>query len=866
MKKEVFEQAMRDIDDDLLEEVGRMRAAQGTELVADGQRAAQGTEMIADGQRAAQGTELIADGQRAAQDNAGEVVPSKAAKGRSRIRLTGGFVGTAASILLIIAGAVTAIAVTAGIRRKNKTIDPAATVERESKSTADPRAQLPEITDFSLWTNYNFYDSGERILPEQGLLNRSDYGIREEAYELTKAEEAAYHARLEAAGFTVEKMSASGALIYSDNAYIIQGGTAADNADDSEKTQIWLTYVERSPEQRGGISEDEARICITGGYRPIDVTPDGLYEETGVQAFFVPNKYTVYSAPEKADMEGISYFLYFTCGGKVITECSPFSPTMAAADVDNDGVREVMILGPNIATSSSRLCVKVFREESVAYEGYFCTPEYCYFSFFSDEKNCLKLELSDMPPIAPLDRAPRQAVLSIGVEDGQLVLSDGNRLYRFGEVVPYKEDSVNSATPAPTMCPTVTPILPTTPGPKVTEDPEETEEPYPTSHYDMILELTENISYGYALLHTDRFGRTPILDEREFRYFHENFVFTEISNIGYVNGRHFDEITGELVYDKTDIVGVTASCTMPDGEIVYDIDFYYDESTDTFYSTLYADIVKQELYDRVSDSLGLPAATIIDVNIREQNGLIDGLRDDVRTLSDMIEKNLMENCTVDVKLKYSDQSVDLESLPRETIEKALVENQLDSLSLLLIREGTDRAYATDDTGYYIRESVEAAFDKDTGNILIVPAKYGLVMDESGAAIAFQEQYVNVQIAAITDFDSLPEGLKDGDIYRAFRIDVEKIEGQDNVSGGNVVQESGNSFSGTTLVARYGVFDICLMPGPRFTDYFYKDETGGFLYEGSVYSSFESIQFRISEDDFTDGKYCIYFVFDNYYFD
>ncbi len=396
-----------------------------------------------------------------------------------------------------------------------------------------------------------------------------------------------------------------------------------------------------------------------------------------------------------------------------------------------------------------------------------------------------------------------------------------------------------------------------------TEAPDDDpDDPEATTEIDHMYELAQYVQYGTMLIHTDKYGRTAVPTVKILEYFRDRYNFSQLYDMSYVT-RPGDE--AGTVDTAPNVVYVNAECTTAEGETLY-VDVYYDEDTDTFYSSRYAEAVNKDLYDEVAASLGLTGAVDVNVSIRDKDGLIPCLRDDVRTLADMKEKGLLKNCLVEVRLLYDDPAADLQALPRETLEKTLAEVQVDSLSLSLLREGPVQSAAADRTGYYVREAVDARIDESTGNITISPVKYGLAKGPGGVVLAFQEQYVNAQLTEITEFSQLPDALKGGDIYRAFRIDAQKLDGPENVSGGNDVREYDNACGGKTVVARYGVYDLCLMPGDAFNEFYYKDENGGFLYEGSGYRKESAVAVNVSDDDFTDGSFVRYFVFDNYHFD
>ncbi len=469
MKKETFERAMLDIDDDLLDEVGQLRFDQF---------AAEEAATVAS---AADKTALPS--------KAAETSSETRKKGRNRSGSSGSRAGVIGSVALITAGLVATIAVVSVIRHRNRSLTPAGETDIPSYVTADPLAALPDITDFSLWPSYHCVDSGSSMLPEQEASGWNDFLLREEEYDLTKAEEAAYHARLEAAGFTVEKEK-YGAFIYSDSAYIFQSGTASANTGDSEKTRIELVCFERSPSHSGSVSEEEAADIISAlpdwDHKPLDVTPRGLFEETGIQVFLAPHRYTVSDAQDGVDRECVSTRFCYIYGGKVIrADAYPALSMIAAADIDSDGTREVVMLslGPLAVSSVSPFSAEVFRQGHLVYTSTFISRDYWYFSLVRDEGGCLKVLLRDYltfpdVPAESYNRTTREESLSIGLSEGELVLSDGIRLYRNGDLVPFRENGQSvppeGATASPTLTPTEYPTESGTRKPSPTETPEPT--------------------------------------------------------------------------------------------------------------------------------------------------------------------------------------------------------------------------------------------------------------------------------------------------------------------------------------------------------------------------------------------------------
>ena len=497
MKKETFERAMLDIDDDLLDEVGQLRFDQFAAEEAAASAAPAAASLTEPSTAAtAEATEADANATVAAAADK-TAVPSKVAetpsetrkKGRNRSGSSGSRAGVIGSVALIAAGLVAMIAIVSVVRHRNRIRTPAGETDIPSYVTADPLAALPDITDFSLWPSYHSVDSGSSMLPEQEASGWSDFLLREEEYDLTKAEEAAYHARLEAAGFTVEKEK-YGAFIYSDSAYIFQTGTASANTGESEKTRIELVCFERSPSHSGSVSEEEAADIISVApdwdHKPLDVTPRDLFEETGIQVFLAPYRYTIPDAQDGVDREYVSTRFCYIYGGKIIhDDVYPALSMIAAADIDNDGTREVVMLSfePLAVSSVSSFSAEVFRQGHLVYKSTFTSRDYWNFSLVRDEGGCLKVLLRDYltypdVPAESYNRTTREESLSIGLSEGELVLSDGIRLYRNGDLVPFRENGQSvppeGATASPTLTPTEYPTESGTRKPSPTETPEPT--------------------------------------------------------------------------------------------------------------------------------------------------------------------------------------------------------------------------------------------------------------------------------------------------------------------------------------------------------------------------------------------------------
>ncbi|MBO4325647.1 MAG: hypothetical protein J5950_00040 [Clostridia bacterium] len=287
---------------------------------------------------------------------------------------------------------------------------------------------LPEITDFSLWNGYYIYDSGKRVMPDMEPVSWADYVYKNYEYKMSRSEEAAYHAKLKAAGFECITTKYD-AFFYSDDAFVFQSDTAQNNAKESDKTLIRLTYFERSPESRGGITEEEVQNMLPEfEYRPIDVTPEGFYEETGIQVFMGQGWYTAFFDKERgADVDLRRPMLYYIYDGRLIwAEAHPSSPTLVSADVDNDGSREVLILGVVPASGKSLLSVVAFRGGEKVYLSEFNVRGYSYFLFSCDDNGCLKLNMSDFllyphSSFYTYERPVKTAGFDIGVIDGKIV-------------------------------------------------------------------------------------------------------------------------------------------------------------------------------------------------------------------------------------------------------------------------------------------------------------------------------------------------------------------------------------------------------------------------------------------------------------
>ena len=209
----------------------------------------------------------------------------------------------------------------------------------------------PAADDIFIVDRYLFDNTAEFPLPEGAVLRDSDPSgpltyVADDASALDTYLDAA-----RGQGYTVEQMTYF-TLLYRGDRYIFL--STISGLSDGSTPAVYMECFCGHETPSDGLSPEQARDIIDPDSEllPIDVSPQGLFENTGGQIFMLPI-YSLdywrrnYGIDDVSDIDIPENRLYYECysyvsGGRAITLDMP---DLAFADIDGDGEREMLVLG-----------------------------------------------------------------------------------------------------------------------------------------------------------------------------------------------------------------------------------------------------------------------------------------------------------------------------------------------------------------------------------------------------------------------------------------------------------------------------------------------------------------------------------------
>ena len=292
---------------------------------------------------------------------------------------------------------------------------------------------------------YNYGDSADVPLPEVAERVTEGGDVYDPPMYRVEYKEPLddYIRSFEERGDTVKRMKYH-TLLYYGGCYIFISNLlyVPEDAEANGEPYAYLTVYSGADSTDGGLSSEQARIIIDpeSDLLPIDVSPEGMYENTGGQIFMLPKySYDLYRELYGGDIgdleapENQEYYAqyYYVCGESAV---GLDMPDLAFADIDGDGEREMLRLGYGPTSGVFTFTVTAYRDcEPVA--GTVYQSEFYYLSF---EDNDGKVRVKGVPQAD----AATGVYFDISLSGDTLMLSDAG-----GELTPWGSLSSLSAEP-----------------------------------------------------------------------------------------------------------------------------------------------------------------------------------------------------------------------------------------------------------------------------------------------------------------------------------------------------------------------------------------------------------------------------------
>lgn len=241
-----------------------------------------------------------------------------------------------------------------------------------------------------------------------------------------------YLTSMEEQGFTIQQAE-GGAFIFRDNCMIFIKRSYSSTVG-KYRTQFTY-YLKRSSASQNGLSPEEASAILDQNvpcrFAPMEISPTGFYDQTGGQLFIQPiYYYDLFS--EGTLIEDAAYYIdaVFFVTPQSAKQLYTYIPSIATADIDENGINEVYILNNGGRLDLPNYTLTAFENGSPKYKDIYLPKELPDFGtkFYS-----LIFQENDGRLYIQAVAEDENHLFEIAVENDRLVLYENSELLEYSD-------------------------------------------------------------------------------------------------------------------------------------------------------------------------------------------------------------------------------------------------------------------------------------------------------------------------------------------------------------------------------------------------------------------------------------------------